>query len=105
MATKTLTVEISEDLYGKLLSVVTEKGGLWRSRRPKETFEKAFRSAVEVALSKFLEDLEGKSSSLPEFRDYILCKYPELDADLITMLEDLILRAKQQKEGGDSCRK
>ncbi|MBA7613978.1 hypothetical protein ES703_21239 [subsurface metagenome] len=38
-------------------------------------------------------------TELPEFRDYIRYKYPELDEDLITMIEDLILREKQRKGG------
>ena len=96
MATKTLTVELSADLYSKFLETVTEKGGCWRGQ---ETFTEALESAVTAALMLFLQNLDGEAE-LPEFRDYILEKYPELDEDLITMIEDLILR-KQQHKGGD----
>ncbi|GAI54917.1 unnamed protein product, partial [marine sediment metagenome] len=41
--------------------------------------------------------VEGKTE-LPEFREYAERKYPELDEDLITMIEDLIEREKQRKE-------
>jgi len=38
---------------------------------------------------------EVKSSNkLPEFRQYARQKYPELDEDLITMIEDLIERRR-----------
>ncbi|MBA7673847.1 hypothetical protein ES703_82053 [subsurface metagenome] len=36
-----------------------------------------------------------RDSDLPEFREYASRKYPELDEDLITMIEDLIERQKQ----------
>jgi hypothetical protein len=99
MATKTLTVELSEELYQKFVKTVTEKGGPWRSRRRRETFTGALESAVTAALMLFLQNLtEGASVELPEFRDYILERYPELDEGLITMIEDLILREKERKE-------
>jgi len=47
-------------------------------------------------------DLHSSCSyaELPEFRQYAQRKYrAELDEDLITMIEDLILRQKQQKGG------
>jgi transcriptional regulator with XRE-family HTH domain len=34
----------------------------------------------------------ARSAELPEFREYIQQKYPYLDEDLITMIEDLIAR-------------
>ena len=34
------------------------------------------------------------SNKWPEFREYALQKYPELDEDLITMIEDLIERRR-----------
>jgi len=94
MATKILTVELPEDLYIKFIETVTEKGGLWRSRRKKETFTSAVESAVYAALMLFLEGLDGKHE-LPEFREYAREKYPELGEDLITMIADLIEREKQ----------
>ncbi len=43
----------------------------------------------------------GEAASWPEFRDYMKKKYPgELDDDLITMVEDLIERKRQQKVSG-----
>ena len=103
MATKTLAVELPEDLYRKFIETVTEKGGLWRKQ---ETFTEALESAVTAALMLFLQNFEGKTE-LPEFRDYILEKYPELDEDLITMFEDLIKRQKpaEGKKGGDIYRR
>ena len=97
MATKTLTVELPEDLYRKFIETVTEKGGLWRSRRKKETFTKAVESAVYAALMLFLQGLDGKHE-LPEFREYAMLKYPELNEDMITMIEDLTERVKQKKD-------
>lgn len=94
MATKTLAVELPEDLYHKFIETVTEKGGPWRSKRKKETFTKALESAVYAALMLFLQGLDGKHE-LPEFRDYAREKYPELGEDMITMIEDLIERQKE----------
>jgi len=94
MATRILTVELSEDLYRKFIETVTEKGGPWRSRRKEETFTKAVESAVTTALMLFLQNLEGELE-LPELREYAHRKYPELDDDMIAMIEDLIKRQKQ----------
>jgi len=94
MATRTLTVELSEDLYIKFIETVTEKGGRWRSKRKKETFTKAIESAVYAALMLFLQNLDGEHE-LPEFRDYATRKYPEMHEDLITMIEDLIKRQEE----------
>ena len=91
MATKTLIVELSEDLYRKFIETVTEKGGLWRK---KETDSQAIQSAVSIALMFFLQSLSGEGE-LPEFREYAGEKYPELDEDLITMIEDLIKRQRE----------
>jgi transcriptional regulator with XRE-family HTH domain len=38
----------------------------------------------------------GTPSDLPEFREYARRKYPNLDEDLITMIEDLIERHRGQ---------
>jgi len=56
MGKKLLTVEISEELYNRFYSVVQPKGGPWRSRR--EAAYKAIESAVEIALTRFLDSLE-----------------------------------------------
>ncbi len=95
MATSILTVELPEDLYRKFIETVTEKGGPWRSRRKEETFTKALESAVTTALMLFLQNLEGELE-LPELREYAHRKYPELDDDMIAMIEDLIKRQKQR---------
>ncbi len=73
---------------------MTEEGGRWRSKRKKETFTNALESAVYAALMLFLQNLDGEQE-LPEFREYARRKYPELDEDLLTMIEDLIERVKQ----------
>ena len=90
---KTLTVELPEDLYSKFVEAVTKRGGPWR--RSDETYTEAVESAVMVAMMLFLQDIDGKAE-LPELRDYILEKYPEMDEDLVTMIEDLIERKRQQ---------
>ncbi|MDD5703362.1 MAG: hypothetical protein PHU23_15105 [Dehalococcoidales bacterium] len=79
MATKNLTVKLSEDLYGKFIETVTEKGGRWRGG---ETFTGALESAVAVALMLFLQNLD-RDIEMPEFSDCIEEKHPELDEDLI----------------------
>jgi len=95
MATRTLTVELPEDLYSKFIETVTEKGGRWRSKRKKETSTSAVEAAVYAALMLFLQGLDEKHE-LPEFREYAREKYPnELDEDLITMIENLIKRQQQ----------
>ena len=58
MGTKTLQVEISEALYDRFYRVVTEKGGRWRSKNKKDAAYKAFQTAIEVALERFLDSLE-----------------------------------------------
>jgi len=91
MTTKTFTVELSEELYTKFIEAVTEKDGGWRG---KETFTEAVESAVTAALMLFLQNLD-REPEFPELREYIHEKYPELNEDLITMIEDLIKREKQ----------
>jgi hypothetical protein len=56
----TLSVQVEADLVDRFVDTVTRKGGLWRSKRKKETFGRALESAVAVALTKFIEDLEAK---------------------------------------------
>ncbi len=92
MATKTLTVELSEDLYNRFIETVTEREGRWREEEPST---QALESAVTAALMLFLQNLDG-DTGLPEFRDYILEKYPEVDEDLVTMIEDLIERQRER---------
>jgi len=94
MATKTLTVELPEDFYIEFIDTVTKKGGPWRSKRNKETFTEALESAIYAALMLFLQGLDGKHE-LPEFREYASEKYPELNEDMITIIENFIERPKQ----------
>jgi len=42
----------------------------------------------------------GNPAEWPEFREYVRRKYPNLDEDLITMIEDLIKRAADKEERG-----
>jgi len=42
------------------------------------------------------------SNNLPDFREYGLQKYPELDEDLITTIEDLIERRRVKVRLWDS---
>ena len=89
MAKKILAVELPGSLYSKFIKTVTREGGPWRGRQGEDTFEEAVESAVSAALMLFLQNLD-KETSLPEFRDYMHEKYPELDEYLITVFEDLI---------------
>ena len=73
----------------------TDREGPWRNRRKHQTFSEAIRSAFSAALIHFLRDLEGRST-LPEFRDYMLEKYPEIDDDLVTMMDDFIKSEKEK---------
>jgi transcriptional regulator with XRE-family HTH domain len=47
---------------------------------------------------------EPKGSELPEFREYVTRKYPELDEDLIIMFEDLIERRRTRRLNGSTGR-
>jgi len=57
-----LSVQIEETLVDKFVQAATNKGGSWRSRKRKETFQRALESAVAVALTKFLEGLNQPDS-------------------------------------------
>lgn len=92
MATKTLAAEIPEDLYTRFTETVTKKGGFWRNQ---ESFTEALESAVTAALMLFLQGFDVGPVELPEFGKYARMRYPELDEDLITMIEDLIKRQKE----------
>lgn len=94
-ATKIIAIEIPESLYRQFISIVTKEGGVWRNRRKQQTFNEAVKSAFVASLIHFLRNLEGKSR-LPEFRDYMLEKYPEIDDDLVIMIEDLIKREREK---------
>ncbi|GAH86869.1 unnamed protein product, partial [marine sediment metagenome] len=37
-----------------------------------------------------LKSMAQAKTELPEFRDYARRKYPELDEDIITMIEDIL---------------
>jgi len=60
-----LSVQIEADLVDRFVGTVTTKGGLWRSKRKKETFQSALESAVAVAWIKFLDGLEAKNMNQP----------------------------------------
>jgi len=96
MSKKVLTVELPEDIYERFIETVTEEGGPWRGRRQQETFTGAVESATYAALLLFLQGLTD-DTYLPEFREYIRLKYPQLSEDLITMMADLIEREKAKK--------
>lgn len=95
MAKQRLTVDIPEDLYNLFMNTVTESSGRWRSQKRWITFSNAVESAVVAALLLFLQGL-GFPGDLPEFRDYVNEKYPYLDEDLVTMIEDLIKRESER---------
>ena len=95
MAVKTLSVDLSEGLYFRFIEIVTQEDGPWRSKRRGETSTDAIESAVTAALMLFIQNIDGQAELL-DFRDYIQEKYPGLDEDLFTMIEDLIERKRQQ---------
>ena len=53
----TLSVQVGADLVDRFVHTATDKGGSWRSKSKKESFQDALESAVAVALAKFLEGL------------------------------------------------
>lgn len=55
MADVTLKVKIPEELYSQFRNAVTDKNGKWRGS--KQSPDKAFQTAVEAALSQFLDSL------------------------------------------------
>jgi hypothetical protein len=57
MATITLNVEITEELYSKFYRAATDKKGKWRGS--KQSAGKAFQTAVEGALLYFIDTLEN----------------------------------------------
>jgi len=59
MGTKTLQVEISDNLYDRFNRIIREKGGQRRGKN--EAAYKAFQTAVEVALEKFFNSLPKDS--------------------------------------------
>lgn len=54
----TLSVQVGADLVDRFVHTATDKGGSWRSKSKKESFQDALESAVAVALTKFLKGLE-----------------------------------------------
>ena len=92
MATEILNIDLQEELYREFIKAVTDKKGGWREQ---ESFTEAINSAAATALKLFLQDLVEPGIS--GFRDYVRRKYPELDKDRITMIEDLIAQEKQPK--------
>lgn len=59
MGTKVLEVEISNALHSRLYKIVPDPAYLWKNR--KEPDYKAIERAVEVALTRFLDDLENRA--------------------------------------------
>jgi len=55
----TLSVQVEADLVDRFVHTATDKGGSWRSKSRKESFQHALESAVAVALTKFLEGLKA----------------------------------------------
>jgi hypothetical protein len=94
-ATKIMVLEVPENLYHDFVNIVTKKEGPWRNRRKPQTFNEAVKSAVTTALTLFLKNLENENR-LPEFCEYMREQYPELDEDLITMIQDLVNREKEK---------
>ena len=52
----TLSVQVEADLVDRFVHTATAKGGPWRSKSKKETFQHALESAIVVALTKFLNE-------------------------------------------------
>jgi hypothetical protein len=53
---------------------------------------------------KSIAQANSKPSEWPEFREYVRRKYPELDEDCITMVQDIIEhppKGKEQKQATD----
>ena len=53
---------------------------------------------------KSIAQAHSKPSELPEFREYVRRKYPELDEDIITMVQDIVehlAKGKGQKQATD----
>lgn len=50
-----LSVQVEAGLVDRFVHTTTDKGGSWRSKSRKESFQDALESAVAVALTKFLE--------------------------------------------------
>ncbi len=55
MTTKTLTIDIPQHLYERFYHLVCTK-----FRSSKETYAKAMQSALEIALTNFLDSLEAE---------------------------------------------
>jgi len=53
MATRIMALEVPEELYQRFYHVVSSK-----LKSPKETYAKALQSALEVALTEFLDRIE-----------------------------------------------
>jgi len=51
-----LRVQVEADLVDRFVHTATKKGGFWRSKRKKESFQHALETAVAGALAKFLNE-------------------------------------------------
>jgi transcriptional regulator with XRE-family HTH domain len=57
-----------------------------------------------LSVLKSIAQAHSKPSELPEFREYVRRKYPELDEDIITMVQDIVehpAKCKGQKQATD----
>jgi len=109
MKLHTRVFELYKGKYGSLPKLARameiSTGQIYKVKQGKRSINGKFIIGTIKALPEYsLDDLfyvapEGqlvKSSNnkWPEFREYALQKYPELDEDLITMIEDLIERRR-----------
>ena len=108
MKLHTRVFELYKGKYGSLPKLARameiSTGQIYKVKQGKRSINGKFIIGAIKALAEYsLDDLfyvapEGQpvktSNKLPDFRVYALQKYPELDEDLITMIEDLIRRAK-----------
>ena len=112
MKLHTRVFELYEGKYGNLLELARtmgiSKSQIYRVRDGKRGINQKFIIGATKAFPEYnLDDLfyvdsEGQpaksSNKWPDFREYARQKYPELDEDLITMIEDLIECRRRKPE-------
>jgi len=106
MKLNTKVFESYKGKYKNLLALARVMGisrsQIYRVKKGERSINQKFIIGATKAFPEYkLDDLfyvapEGVkiSNKWPEFREYALQKYPELDEDLITMIEDLIERRR-----------
>ena len=113
MKLNTRLFELYKGKYGNLSELARAMeisvGYIYKVRQSKRNINQKFIIGATKAFPGYnLDDLfyvdsEGQpvksSNKLPEFREYALQKYPELDEDLFTMIEDLIKRRRAKHKG------